>query len=279
MTKLTVRENADYEKFLKRLKKNELMRLGLPLKNAAEMNNFECKLKDHDFFTKMVCATHLNFICIDINILIPHTNVFQFDLFKTIGEMEGKSSGDTVLLAIFGYLIEPQFLATISWTGKSDSKQKKKIKFESFSEMIELISKVCVAADRKYSEVQCKKDMVYKVFKYAYRIKSDKESDGTPQNKSNSTPIIQTSAGNSQTGELNAADSEINLQNSNNRTNQQQLTTLEQKNTHSSDFHRLQAPQSSQQPFRHSAPHQPASQAFPVPFHSNYYQQSTPHES
>lgn len=84
-------------------------------------------------------------------------------------------------------MIDPKFLCTITWTGKSDSKAKKKIKFESYTEIIGLINEVCVAADRKYSNVQCRIDMVYKIFKYAYRNKSDNDSEGTKQKASSLT--------------------------------------------------------------------------------------------
>lgn len=61
--------------------------------------------------------------------------LFQFDLFKTIGGTNGSSSGCIVLAAIFEYLIEPQLLRNVSWTGKSDSKLKKKTKFENYTEV------------------------------------------------------------------------------------------------------------------------------------------------
>lgn len=145
-------------------------------------------------------------------------------MFKIIGGTDGSSSGDMVLSAIFGYLIEPQFLKTISWTGKSDSKLKKKVKFESFSEIIGLICEVCNTADENYSDVQCKKDMVYKIFKYAYRIKSDSESVNDAK---------ENEAGNHQS----------NTSNNNNQENNQQQwpASPEIQNLRSSNYQRLQA--------------------------------------
>lgn len=221
-----VKEN---EKCLKQLKRNELIEVGLPIENLTQMESFERKLQDDVFYRKMVYKIHYNFVRIaDVNIYtFQHTYLFQFDLLKMIGGTEGKSSGDMVMVAIFGYLIEPQFLKTISWTGKSDSKSKKKIRFEKFAGLIGLINEVCIAADERYTDVQCKKDMVYKVFKYAYRIKSDSESNDTTQNKSNPTtsmPNVQNNKGIMQASQPNAAITD--------QTNQQQ----QQHDNHSSNL-------------------------------------------
>lgn len=48
-----VHENGN-EKSLKRLKRNELIELGLPLKNVEQLTTFESKLKDDEFYRKTV---------------------------------------------------------------------------------------------------------------------------------------------------------------------------------------------------------------------------------
>lgn len=206
---VSAKEATQKDTNLKRLKRDQLLELGLPLENVTQMKAFESKLKNNDFYRKAV-YTHdfLNFIyCSHMHLLNLRINLFQFDLLKTIGGTDGSSNGEMVLLAIFSYFIDQQLLKTISWTGKSDSKLKKKIRFESYTEMIMLINEVCITADKKYTDVQCKKDMVYKIFKYAYRIKNDQESESTTKIASTSTEsnVQQNKAPSSESKQPNAA--------------------------------------------------------------------------
>lgn len=53
----TVKEN---DKCLKRLKKDQLKGLGLPLENVTQMNSFERNLKNDDFYDKTVCSLSTN---------------------------------------------------------------------------------------------------------------------------------------------------------------------------------------------------------------------------
>lgn len=58
VAKQTARESCTGTS-LKRLKRNELMELGLPLKNADELNTFESKLKEDEFYRKTVYFSSL----------------------------------------------------------------------------------------------------------------------------------------------------------------------------------------------------------------------------
>lgn len=59
----TVNRQTVHEKgiCLQRLKKSQLTQLGLPFENVIQMNAFERKLKDDDFYEKAVCSTYSNF--------------------------------------------------------------------------------------------------------------------------------------------------------------------------------------------------------------------------
>lgn len=118
---------------------------------------------------------------------MPCINLFQFDLFKIIGGTDGTSDGEKVLLEIFPYLIDSKFISNITWSGKTNSKEKKKTRFDHRVDIVGLIYEICTTADSKYSNVRCKTDMVYKVFKYAYRNKVGENSNCTNQKASSST--------------------------------------------------------------------------------------------
>lgn len=67
VSKHATKENVN-ENCLKRLKRNELVKLGLPLENITQMKNFESKLKDDEFFNKSVNEILFNFMCVFDNI-------------------------------------------------------------------------------------------------------------------------------------------------------------------------------------------------------------------
>lgn len=96
----------------------------------------------------------------------------QFDVLKVIGGTNGRNQGTAVLQAICECLFESEFMNTITWTGKSSSKSNKKLPMKSYKGVVKLITDLCVAADHDYSEKKCENDLIYKVFKYAYRKKT-----------------------------------------------------------------------------------------------------------
>lgn len=80
---------------------------------------------------------------------------------------------ELVFPAIIKCLFKDDLLKQITWTGKSNSKATKKISMKKHKSVIKLITDLCLAADRGYSEIKCEHDLIYKVCKYAYRKKSN----------------------------------------------------------------------------------------------------------
>lgn len=263
----TVTEN-DSEKGLKRLKRDELVDLGLPLKNLTQLKNFDRKLKEDDFYKKTVYSHFLkNIYMYSCKHAIQHIYCFQFDLFTIIGGKDGASDGVKLLKAIFGYLIEPQFLRTISWSGKGDPKTKeKKIRFEKFSEVVSLIHEVCSTADKKYTHFECHKSMVYKIFKTAYRIKCDEDSNDTTRNELQNIGNIE--------------NIEVIVINGDDQTNPQFLVApQEQPATYSANVQHVQALQAAQPvSSMQSGVHQSYTPPSMHPYQTQY-RQPTPHES
>lgn len=161
-----------------------------------------------------------------------------------------------VLQEMFGYLMEREFLKKTTWTGKADPKTKvKKIKFELYTGVIALIYEVCTAADRRYTNVQCRSDMVYKVFKYAYRIKLDAAPENAIQMEVNPVehePAVEFRANNT-ASQPNGA--ENHLRNGNQITQHHSLAMSDQYNAYGPTYHNLQPPAQPPQQYPSPFPH------------------------
>lgn len=70
-------------------------------------------------------------------------------------------------------MFSKQLLSNMSWTGKSSQKEKKKISFKRFDQVIELISHLSNTADKAFKKSDCQRVLVYSVLKYAYRNTAD----------------------------------------------------------------------------------------------------------
>lgn len=106
--------------------------------------------------------------------------MLQDKMFHKIGGTSGGSDGAKVLRAVVKKLISPDFMSAISWTGKSTAGKGSKISFQIYKNIIQMISNVCIAADRKLNEQMVIQDLKYRVIKYAYaRPKTPSASSDT----------------------------------------------------------------------------------------------------
>lgn len=94
---------------------------------------------------------------------------FQYNIFKTVGGDGGKAEGEEVIIRICGYMFSEQLLSNMTWTGKCGKKEKKKIAFKSFEQIIQLFCNLSSAADKRFDQKDCHQVFVYKVLKYAYK--------------------------------------------------------------------------------------------------------------
>lgn len=83
----------------------------------------------------------------------------------------GDLVGTKVIKSVVDIIIAPEFLGGFTMTGKTSKKNEKKNKIKVFTNVIELIRKVVMAADSSYNKVQFERDLTYKVMKYAYKKK------------------------------------------------------------------------------------------------------------
>lgn len=65
----------------------------------------------------------------------------------------------------------------MTWTGKTNKKDTKKISLKSFTKITKLLISLSRAADIKYTDALFAKTIVYKILKYAYRINSSNDDD------------------------------------------------------------------------------------------------------
>lgn len=97
--------------------------------------------------------------------------VLQRNVLKVVGGETGKANGEEVLLEVCRKLFHDNLISSMTWTGKSGDKTKKKIKFKSFSNTRGLMFELVLAADKSFNEKKFEKILIYKVLKYGYRAK------------------------------------------------------------------------------------------------------------
>lgn len=110
---------------------------------------------------------------------------------KKIGGSSGKANGTKVIRSVVNKLISTEFMAQTSWTGKSSGGKQAKIKFQAYTQIIQLISDVCIIADRTLDEQMVLNDLKYKIIKYAYTNSQMASSSSSLSRSSASSPSIE----------------------------------------------------------------------------------------
>lgn len=97
--------------------------------------------------------------------------VLQRNVLKVVGGETGKANGEEVLLEVCRKLFDDNLISSMTWTGKSGDKTKRKIAFKSFANTRGLMFELVLAADNSFNEKKFEKILIYKVLKYGYRAK------------------------------------------------------------------------------------------------------------
>lgn len=113
-------------------------------------------------------------------------------MFKVIGGTSGKAKGEDVVVAVCNYIFANDFMSKITWTGRSGSKEVKRVPLKKYGEIVKIITDLSLAADEKFSEKQCEHELVYSVFKYAYR-RQPSIQDSVSDSSSNCSSAISVS--------------------------------------------------------------------------------------
>lgn len=95
-------------------------------------------------------------------------HTLQLNALKKIGGSSGRANGAKVIRSVVNKLIFTELMAKVSWTGKGGVGKAAKIRFQTYNNIIQLISDVCIAADCSLTEQGVINDLKYKVIKYAY---------------------------------------------------------------------------------------------------------------
>lgn len=122
---------------------NILKNLNLPAKTKEQLDLLENELNDSETRKKVV------------------------DALKVIGGSTGQNSAKQILFPVIYAIISKCLLSTYTWTGKSKVGVRKH-SFVHYENTHNVIHEVIHAADNRYSMIDCKNDLVKKVFKYAY---------------------------------------------------------------------------------------------------------------
>lgn len=85
---------------------------------------------------------------------------------SAINVRSGDRNGGKIIKSLFDAVIDSQIHCLFTWTGKSNSGQKK-MAFCEYKEIVGLFYAVIQLADSKYSMKDCERDLTYKVLKYA----------------------------------------------------------------------------------------------------------------
>lgn len=79
-----------------------------------------------------------------------------------------------MVIALFNIIFSDEIQPKITWTGKTNKKNLKKIALKAFTKIMKLMTSLSRAADIKFTDKLCEETIVYKILKYAYRVKSAK---------------------------------------------------------------------------------------------------------
>lgn len=88
-------------------------------------------------------------------------------------------------------VFQDDFVKNITWTGKTNSKNVKKLSLKKYEKIVGFIADLAFAADKTCTQKKCEENIIYKVFKYAYRNKKTKSGDiFDNDSRSTSSPIV-----------------------------------------------------------------------------------------
>lgn len=82
--------------------------------------------------------------------------------------VNGMLIGSKVVASIVNEVISNSLLSKFTWTGKTSKKNEKKLKLKGYSNVLDMVFGVVLAADKTYTRPQFEYDMTYKILKYAY---------------------------------------------------------------------------------------------------------------
>lgn len=85
-----------------------------------------------------------------------------------IGGSSGRADGKKAMRLIVDSIICPKLMSNITWTGKTAKNMPKKIKFESYTNIIRVILDLSISADRSFTEQSALHELKYSVIKYAH---------------------------------------------------------------------------------------------------------------
>lgn len=93
--------------------------------------------------------------------------LLQFNVLVKLHGVSGDVEGTKIIQSIVDAFISPELLSQYTWTGKTNKKNVKKLKFKSLVNVLRIVKRVLLAADNSYNETKFKKDMTEKIMKYA----------------------------------------------------------------------------------------------------------------
>lgn len=99
----------------------------------------------------------------------------QVALLTVINGENAQKKGKDIIVSVAEAIIDPNILPEFTWSGKSNDKNKKKIKFAAYKEISGIIHTTCRRADSSYSVRECEKDLTYIVLKYALQRQLSKK--------------------------------------------------------------------------------------------------------
>lgn len=82
----------------------------------------------------------------------------------------GELNASKIIKSVVNAIIAPELLQKHTMTGKSDKKDVKKLRFKIYVNVLKIVKRVLLAADTSYNEIKFRKDLTYKVMKYAYKM-------------------------------------------------------------------------------------------------------------
>lgn len=109
---------------------------------------------------------------------------------QEIGGTEGEMKHQKIVREIFSQMISDGFAATMSWTGKTNVKGVRKLKFKAYKQTVKIILDLCVAASSA-SRMECQDILINKALKYAYRgnLESEPSSSSSSPLPDSSVPM------------------------------------------------------------------------------------------
>ena len=251
---------------------------GVPISSKVALDKFEKNLTSPDFKSKLVIFIYImieneiNKIIYGLNLHVFKCVLNQVAALKRIGGTTGNANGKKVLRSIVAGVISPEFMSTITWTGKTSGGKIGKIKFESYKHTTQLISDLCIAADKSFNEQLVLKQLKYSILKYAHTRST---STSTSTASTSVTPSSSPAPTELSTGSENSTNTTIDVEPAEQKSLGQQKINQEQIAASHQLLQLQQQPHQFQQPPQHHQyhlPHQNYSYTYPH-YDSNNWQQ------